>query len=72
MTAQQLFFNLIEQTKPNHYRQDQFLFNCLYEAEPEKANALRTTAADPFYRDERIPAFWEAYYKLDNCPDPKQ
>lgn len=40
-------------------RRGQAFFNALYQVRPEIANAIRGTTLDPFYRDERIPAFAE-------------
>lgn len=41
----------------NGLRKGQVLFNKLHEINPELANSLRGSVVDPFYRDERIPAF---------------
>ena len=43
---------------PN-WRKGQLYFNCLYSMDPELANELRGSDKDPFYRDDRIPAFLE-------------
>ena len=40
------------------WRRGQALFNALYELHPHAADRLRATPADPFYDDQRIPAFW--------------
>jgi hypothetical protein len=36
----------------------QAAFNAVCKVEPEVANLVRATDLDPFYRDERLPAFW--------------
>jgi len=41
------------------WRKGQCLFNALYWFDAELADIIRATPADPFYRDERIPAFWK-------------
>lgn len=41
----------------NGLRKGQALFNKLDEINPELADSLRGSVVDPFYRDERIPAF---------------
>jgi hypothetical protein len=43
-------------------RKGQSLFNALYELNPEMANALRYTDADPFYQDNRISDFYTELY----------
>lgn len=39
------------------YRKGQALFNALFVAAPILADMIRGTDTDPFYRDDRIPAF---------------
>lgn len=39
------------------WREGQRAFNELYQDEPEIADAIRGTEYDPFYLDERLPAF---------------
>lgn len=39
------------------YRYGQAVFNVMYELFPEKANAFRATAVDPFYQDEKAEEF---------------
>lgn len=46
--------------RPDHIRRGQALFNALHELRPYIADVIRTTAADPFYRDDKIPDFYEA------------
>lgn len=49
-----------EMLRANHWRRGQAMFNALHEIDPALANHLRSTPADPFYRDERIGAFLDA------------
>lgn len=46
-------------------RQGQAYFNALYQEYPEIADRIRTTPADPFYRDERIELFLTTLYAMD-------
>lgn len=48
------------------WRLGQTYFNVLYDMRPVLADQIRTTDLDPFYRNERLPAFckWVAS-KLD-------
>ena len=39
-------------------RAGQAAFSVLYQTRPDLANAINSTELDPFYRDERLPAFW--------------
>jgi len=41
----------------NGLRKGQTLFNKLNEINPNLADSLRGSVVDPFYQDERIPAF---------------
>lgn len=43
-----------------YQRQGQMAFNALHMYAPDIANRIRTTDADPFYNDDRIPAFFDA------------
>lgn len=45
-------------------RQGQAHFNSLYEHRPDIANQIRTTAADPFYDDRKLPLFFETVEAL--------
>lgn len=47
-------------------RMGQAHFNCVNMHFPEIANALRGTAADPFYNDGRLVLFWEHVDRLMN------
>lgn len=47
------------------WRHGQTLFNALHSVDPDLANAIRGTDADPFYRDERIAAFNQAVMSRD-------
>lgn len=53
----------IEQKFNSHLRIGQILFNNLYESNPELANSVRGTSADPFYasdiNDKRVHKFME-------------
>lgn len=40
------------------WRPGQAAFNLLVQARPEIAGRVRGTAEDPFYVDDRLPAFW--------------
>lgn len=40
------------------WRLGQALYNTLARAHPDIAAAISQTQADPFYDDERVPAFW--------------
>ena len=50
-------------TKPKAQRYGQWLFNSLYSVRPDIANRIRTSINDPFYQDNRVPAFLEAVAK---------
>lgn len=39
-------------------RKGQSLFNQLWVDYPELADSIRTTSADPFYNDKRLPEFF--------------
>lgn len=41
------------------WRRGQCAFNALNRLRPELADKVRTTNADPFYRDDRVDAFWD-------------
>jgi hypothetical protein len=43
---------------PLHMRYGQALFNALHSADPELAEKIRGTKADPFFSDSKIPDFW--------------
>ncbi len=61
MTLEELFvaiYNAIA-TRPKGWRAGQAAFNCLYDLYPNIANAIRSTPADPFYRDEKLPLFFD-------------
>lgn len=45
------------------WREGQTLFNVLFVEYSELANEIRDTKYDPFYQDEKIPAFWERLEK---------
>jgi hypothetical protein len=45
-------------------RRGQALMNALFFIEPKAYRAIDQTMADPFYRSEREPAFWEAVQKF--------
>lgn len=47
----------------------QACFNALYEIAPEIANEIRTTGADPFYDDTRVPDFLLAIENFEKSPD---
>lgn len=57
-TVKDLHDCVVENSKhyPN-WRKGQLYFNCLHNMDPELANELRGSDKDPFYRDDRIPAF---------------
>lgn len=41
-----------------HWRPGQAAFNTVFLREPEIADAIRGTSADPFYNDDNLDAFW--------------
>jgi hypothetical protein len=45
-------------------RSGQIHFNVLHEMSPELANSFRGGDMDPFYRDDKIPAFLDHLEKL--------
>lgn len=53
-----------EQDTNPHYRRGQCYFNVLYRLDPDCANAIRATTADPFYEDDNIPQFLAALSDL--------
>ena len=44
--------------RPAHIREGQAAFNALFELRQDLSEQIRTTDLDPFYRDDRLPAFW--------------
>jgi hypothetical protein len=42
-----------------HLRFGQTCFNVLYELDPDLADSIRATDLDPFYDDNKVPAFLE-------------
>lgn len=54
-------------SKPECYRVGQWAFNFVYDTYPDIANKLRATEFDPFYRDERLTAFWAEVERLYNA-----
>lgn len=51
------FVNGFTGERPRELRLGQWAFNLLYESHPEIANMIADTDADPFYRDDLVPAF---------------
>lgn len=51
-------------TRRNDMRLGQTLFNKLYQCNPEVADLIRGTSADPFHNDNIIPAFLERVDEL--------
>lgn len=45
--------------KPDGLRAGQAAFNTLYLVRPDLADEIRGGDLDPFYRDDRLPAFWD-------------
>jgi hypothetical protein len=41
------------------WRLGQTAFNVLYEVAPDLADEIRATELDPFYLDDRLPAFYQ-------------
>jgi hypothetical protein len=54
----------MEQQLPHPLREGQIAFNRLYVLNPELAEQVRGTEADPFYDDSRLPAFHERVEEL--------
>lgn len=50
------------QTAFPEWRKGQTLFNALENVRPDLSVKVRTTDLDPFYRDDRIPAFTDWLY----------
>lgn len=46
-------------------RAGQAAYNDLYMSDPETANAITGTDADPFYDDSRLPAFYARVQELE-------
>lgn len=53
--------DLTESTQAEHpdWRRGQTAFNVVYQYEPNIANRIRATAADPFHNEARLPLFWQ-------------
>lgn len=45
-------------------REGQAYFNSLWENRPDIANRIRTTSADPFYNNDRLPLFFQTVEAL--------
>lgn len=57
--TQQQYYKAVVFTQEDYpdWRRGQVMFNVLNAFDPELADMIRGTLEDPFYRDERIPAF---------------
>jgi hypothetical protein len=44
--------------RPNHLRYGQYVFNLLWQVNQWLAIKITDTDADPFHREENLPAFW--------------
>lgn len=55
------FFALVRSCKKQYpeWRMGQLYFNVLYRMNPMLAEEVRCTEADPFYQDEKLPAFFD-------------
>jgi hypothetical protein len=51
------------------WRYGQALFNCLHEERPDIANELRTSSANPFYRNAVDPETYETIRSLYEIKD---
>lgn len=51
------FVNGFTGDRPKELRLGQWAFKLLYDSRPDVANIISGTDADPFYRDDRVPAF---------------
>lgn len=51
------FVNAFTGERPEHQRLGQWAANLLFESHPDIADEIRTSGVDPFFRDDRIPAF---------------
>lgn len=48
-----------EQVRHPEWRVGQTAFNVLWKLRPELAEQVRVTEANPYYLDDRLPAFYE-------------
>lgn len=60
MTYEEFLTFIATEYRPTPWRVGQFYFNALNYVRPDLAKEVRATELDPFYDDERIPAFMEA------------
>jgi hypothetical protein len=57
------FWKAVQAGLDKGWRKGQAMFNALYALEPDLANIIRGQyGVDPFYRDDFIPAFYEAAF----------
>lgn len=47
----------LQEAEPD-WRWGQAVFNALHMLDPETAERIRATDADPYYDDSRLPLFW--------------
>lgn len=69
MTYEEFIASLADHNRPPRWRKGQFAFNALHDARPDISEELRTSCLDPFYNDNRIPAFLEAVASMWNLTD---
>jgi hypothetical protein len=56
--------NKVYNSRSSDERKGQRYFNALYALRPDLADQIRATLADPFYRDTKLPAFFERLEEL--------
>jgi hypothetical protein len=66
MTFQEYQHKFYTTPHPKELRHGQAVFNYVHTTKPEIANELRSSAVDPFYKDNLVEVFWLAVEKLYN------
>jgi hypothetical protein len=62
--TQEEYYREVAKARNTHpeWRVGQRFFNVLHDMDPELANMIRGTLADPFYNENRIPLFEQALW----------
>lgn len=60
-----------EKELQENQRQGQALFNALSEFYPVAAKMIAGTSADPYYRNQKIPEFWNAINEYNTYEEIK-
>lgn len=62
MNLGQFITHILDNKPPPEQRMGQWQFNELHRVNPDLANKVRTSVADPFYDDGRLKVFWNFLY----------